>query len=85
MLLERILSYGAIVLLCIAVGYMKNVQWRLEAELKDSKKNQTNILEFCKENEKVRDRVKEALENNKEGVDGFNNVLDILFEKKVKN
>lgn len=85
MLLERILSYGAIVLLCIAVGYMKNVQWRLEAELKDSKKNQVNILEFCKENEKVRDRVKEALENNKEGVDGFNNVLDILFEKKVKN
>lgn len=85
MLLERILSYGAIVLLCIAVGYMKNVQWRLEAELKDSKKNQMNILEFCKENEKVRDRVKEALENNKEGVDGFNNVLDILFEKKVKN
>lgn len=85
MLLERILSYGAIVLLCIAVGYMKNVQWRLEAELTDSKKNQVNILEFCKENEKVRDRVKEALENNKEGVDGFNNVLDILFEKKVKN
>lgn len=85
MLLERILSYGAIVLLCIAVGYMKNVQWRLEAELKDSKKNQMNILEFCKENERVRDRVKEALENNKEGVDGFNNVLDILFEKKVKN
>lgn len=85
MLLERILSYGAIVLLCIAVGYMKNVQWRLEAELTDSKKNQVNILEFCKENEKVRDRVKEALEKNKEGVDGFNNVLDILFEKKVKN
>lgn len=84
MLLERILSYGAIVLLCIAVGYMKNVQWRLEAELKNSKENQLNILEFCKANEQTRDRVREALEKNKEGVDGFNNVLDILFEKKVK-
>lgn len=81
-IVERVIVYGLIVGLCIIIGYLKNLQSRLEEDLKKCNENQGKILTFCKENEQTRDKVRKALENNKEGVDGFNRVLDTLFEGK---
>lgn len=81
-MLERIILGGIISLLLLAIGYLKTIQWKLENDLKSCMTNQEKVLGFCNENQRTRDKVREALEKNKEGVDGFNSVLDTLFEKK---
>lgn len=81
-IIERVIVYSLIIGLCVTIGYLKNIQTGLENDLKSCTQNQGKILAFCKENETTRDKVREALNKNKEGVDGFNRVLDTLFEDK---
>lgn len=81
-LVERIVLLGLIAGLCVVIGYMKYRINNLSQSLELCNENQGKILTFCKENEQTRDKVRKALEYNKEGVDGFNRVLDTLFEGK---
>lgn len=80
--MDRFFAYGIIIALCMFIGYLVKANYTLKADLKKCSENQSKILTFCKENEQTKDKVREALGKNKEGVEGFNNVLDTLFGSK---
>lgn len=83
-ILERVILYSLIVGFCITIGYLKSVQNRLERDLKACSDNQVKMLDFCKENEATKDRIRKALSKNNGGIDDFNSVLDILFQGHKK-
>lgn len=81
-MIERIITYGIIIGLCVTLGILQTKHWQLQANLEACSQNQSRILAFCNANENTKNKMLNALQKNTEGIDGFNNVLDILFEKK---